>query len=194
MENNTVIIFTSDNGPHEEGGADPEFFNRDGLLRGLKRSTYEGGIRVPFIVKWPEHINAGKDCDMPFAFYDLLPTFCDIVGIKDFKKRYTNKNIPDDCFDGISIYPTLTGKGKQRHHKHLYWEFHETDMIAVRKGDWKLVVKKGKPMLYNLAADLHEDRDVAAENPRIVRKMTDIIYKEHRPSEFFRITLPPKTQ
>lgn len=194
LENNTVIIFTSDNGPHEEGGADPEFFNRDGLLRGLKRSTYEGGIRVPFIVKWPEHINAGKDCDMPFAFYDLLPTFCDIVGIKDFKKRYTNKNIPDDCFDGISIYPTLTGKGKQRHHKHLYWEFHETDMIAVRKGDWKLVVKKGKPMLYNLAADLHEDRDVAAENPRIVRKMTDIIYKEHRPSEFFRITLPPKTQ
>ena len=92
LDRNTVVIFTSDNGPHEEGGADPEFFGRDGKLKGLKRQCYEGGIRIPFIAWWPEHIKAGAVNDTQFAFYDLLPTFCDLAGIRNFAKRYTNRS------------------------------------------------------------------------------------------------------
>lgn len=176
LDKNTIVIFTSDNGPHEEGGADPEYFGRDGKLRGLKRQCYEGGIRIPFIAWWPGHIKAGTVSDLPFAFYDLMPTFCDIAGVKNFRKRYTNRSLPGDCFDGLSIAPTLLGDNtKQQRHEHLYWEFHETDQIAVRRGDWKLIVVKGIPRLYNLATDLHEDKDIAAEHPEIVRELFDII-------------------
>ena len=175
LDKNTIVIFTSDNGPHEEGGADPEYFGRDGKLRGLKRQCYEGGIRIPFIAWWPGHIKAGTVSDLPFAFYDLMPTFCDIAGVKNFRKRYTNRSLPGDCFDGLSIAPTLLGDNtKQQRHEHLYWEFHETDQIAVRRGDWKLIVVKGIPRLYNLATDLHEDKDIAAEHPEIVRELFDI--------------------
>lgn len=182
LADNTVLIFTSDNGPHEEGGADPAFFNHDGKFRGLKRSTYEGGIRVPFIVRWPGHIRPGSESDLPFAFYDLMPTFCDIARIK---KAPTST-------DGISLKPMLTGRGRQRLHDHLYWEFHETDMLAVRRGQWKLVVKRGKAELYDLGTDPHEDNDLAAEQPDIVRKLIDIVYDEHTDSPLFPITLPPK--
>ena len=191
LDKNTIVIFTSDNGPHEEGGADPEYFGRDGKLRGLKRQCYEGGIRIPFIAWWPGHIKAGTVRDLPFAFYDLMPTFCDIAGVKNFRKRYTNRSLPGDCFDGLSIAPTLLGDNtKQQRHEHLYWEFHETDQIAVRRGDWKLIVVKGIPRLYNLATDLHEDKDIAAEHPEIVRELFDIIRKEHTDNPMFKVTLP----
>lgn len=191
LDKNTIVIFTSDNGPHEEGGADPEYFGRDGKLRGLKRQCYEGGIRIPFIAWWPGHIKAGTVSDLPFAFYDLMPTFCDIAGVKNFCKRYTNRSLPGDCFDGLSIAPTLLGDNtKQQRHEHLYWEFHETDQIAVRRGDWKLIVVKGIPRLYNLATDLHEDKDIAAEHPEIVRELFDIIRKEHTDNPMFKVTLP----
>ena len=191
LDKNTIVIFTSDNGPHEEGGADPEYFGRDGKLRGLKRQCYEGGIRIPFIAWWPGHIKAGTVSDLPFAFYDLMPTFCDIAGVKNFRKRYTNRSLPGDCFDGLSIAPTLLGDNtKQQRHEHLYWEFHETDQIAVRRGDWKLIVVKGIPRLYNLATDLHEDKDIAAEHPEIVRELFDIIRKEHTDNPMFKVTLP----
>lgn len=191
LDKNTIVIFTSDNGPHEEGGADPEYFGRDGKLRGLKRQCYEGGIRIPFIAWWPGHIKAGTVSDLPFAFYDLMPTFCDIAGVKNFRKRYTNRSLPGDCFDGLSIAPTLLGDNtKQQRHEHLYWEFHETDQIAVRRGDWKLIVVKGIPRLYNLATDLHEDKDIAAEHPEIVREFFDIIRKEHTDNPMFKVTLP----
>ena len=191
LDKNTIVIFTSDNGPHEEGGADPEYFGRDGKLRGLKRQCYEGGIRIPFIAWWPGHIKAGTVSDLPFAFYDLMPTFCDIAGVKNFRKRYTNRSLPGDCFDGLSIAPTLLGDNtKQQRHEHLYWEFHETDQIAVRRGDWKLIVVKGIPRLYNLATDLHEDKDIAAEHPEIVRELFDIIRKEHTDNPMFNVTLP----
>ena len=190
LDENTIVIFTSDNGPHAEGGADPNFFNRDGLLKGIKRSTNEGGIRIPFIVRWPGKVKAGSVNDHQFAFYDLMPTFCDIAGIKRYEKKYKNPNVKNDFFDGISIYPTLTGKGKQHKHDHLYWEFHETNMIGVRMGDWKLVVKKGVCSLYNLSNDIHEDHDVSALYPKIVKKMKDIIKKEHVNSPMFKITLP----
>lgn len=193
LAENTVVIFTSDNGPHEEGGADPDFFNRDGLLRGLKRSTYEGGIRIPFIVRWPGVIKPGRISAQQFTFYDLLPTFCDIAGIKNYDSRYRNPQLGEnDHFDGISMLPTLTEKGEQKQHDHLYWEFHETDMIAVRKGNWKLVVISGKPLLYDLETDIHEDTDVSAQHPEIVKELIDIIYQEHTHSPLFSITLPQR--
>lgn len=139
LDDNTIVIFSSDNGPHEEGGADPEFFGRDGKLRGLKRQCHEGGIRIPFIVRWPGRVSAGMVNDHQLAFYDVMPTFCELMGDKAFPKKYINKKIKNDCFDGISFASTLLGDdGKQQKHDFLYWEFHETDQIGVRMGDWKL--------------------------------------------------------
>ena len=191
LSNNTILIFSSDNGPHEEGGADPSFFNRDGLLRGLKRQTYEGGIRIPFIVRWPKHVKAGSRSDAQIAFWDIMPTFCDIIGVKDFTTRYANPRKQPDHFDGISFLPTLRGKNKmQQTHDHLYWEFNETDQVAVRKGDWKLISKSGVCSLYNLANDIHEDNDVAAEHPDIVEQLKAIANEEHTPSQHFHVTMP----
>lgn len=193
LDENTVIILTSDNGPHEEGGADPTFFGRDGKLRGLKRQCYEGGIRVPFIVRWPGTIAAGTTAEHMVAFYDILPTFCDMMGVKDFARRYTNKELEGDGFDGISFLPTLLGKEQSDKHEYLYWEFSETDQFAVRWNDWKMVVIKGKPHLYDLAADIHEDKDVATEHPEIVERMIEYIRKEHRESVMFPVTMPRMT-
>ncbi len=191
LAENTLVIFTSDNGPHEEGGADPAFFNRDGKLRGVKRQCYEGGIRIPFIARWKGRIKEDVTSDLPFAFYDLMPTFCDVAGVRNFPKRYINKKKTIDYFDGISIFPTLMSDEKaQKKHPHLYWEFAETNQIAVRMGDWKLIVIRGVPHLYNLATDLHEDKDIAQEHPEIVDQMVKIIYQEHVDNPLFPITMP----
>ena len=190
LDENTIVIFTSDNGPHEEGGADPEFFGRDGKLRGIKRQCYEGGIRIPFIVRWPGKVAKGSVNDHIFAFYDMMPTFCELAGVKDYVKKYTNKKKRIDYFDGISIVPTLMGKNNQKEHEFLYWEFNETNQIAVRMGDWKLVVKKGEPHLYNLASDIHENNDISAQHPDIVKRMKKIIYSQHTPNPHFKVTLP----
>lgn len=184
LADNTILIFSSDNGPHEEGGADPAFFNRDGKLRGLKRQTYEGGIRVPFIVRWPGQVKAGSRSDLQIAFWDIMPTFCDII-------RADNDSNTDSHSDGISFLPTLKGKDKkQRKHDYLYWEFNETDQVAVRKGDWKLISIHGKCHLYNLADDLHEDNDVASLHPDIVADLKAIAHKEHTPNPNFKVTMP----
>ena len=190
LDENTLVIFSSDNGPHEEGGADPTFFGRDGKLRGLKRQCHEGGIRIPFIARWPGRVPAGEVNDHICAFYDLMPTFCDIAGIKNYEKKYRNKEKDVDYFDGISFAPTLLGKKKQKQHDFLYWEFNETNQIAVRMGDWKLIVKKGKPSLYNLKTDIHEDNDIALQHPDIVEKMKAIIFEQHTPNPYFSVTLP----
>ena len=190
LDENTLVIFSSDNGPHEEGGADPTFFGRDGKLRGLKRQCHEGGIRIPFIARWPGHISAGKVNDHICAFYDLMPTFCEVIGIKDYEKKYRNKEKEVDYFDGISFAPTLLGKKKQKKHDFLYWEFDETDQIAVRMDDWKMVVKKGTPFLYNLKTDIHEDTDIALQHPDVVEKMKAIIFEQHTPNPYFSVTLP----
>ena len=192
LDENTLVIFSSDNGPHEEGGADPTFFGRDGKLRGLKRQCHEGGIRIPFIARWPGHVPAGTVNDHICAFYDLMPTFCEIIGEKNYVKKYTNKNKEVDYFDGISFAPTLLGKKKQKEHDFLYWEFNETNQIGVRMGDWKIVVKKGVPFLYNLATDIHEDNNVADQHPEIVEKMKTIIFAQHTPNPYFSVTLPEK--
>ncbi|WP_291589879.1 arylsulfatase [Bacteroides sp.] len=190
LDENTLVIFSSDNGPHEEGGADPTFFGRDGKLRGLKRQCHEGGIRIPFIARWPGRVPAGEVNDHICAFYDLMPTFCDIAGIKNYEKKYRNKEKEVDYFDGISFAPTLLGKKKQKQHDFLYWEFNETNQIAVRMGDWKLIVKKGKPSLYNLKTDIHEDNDIALQHPDIVEKMKAIIFEQHTPNQHFSVMLP----
>ena len=190
LDENTLVIFSSDNGPHEEGGADPTFFGRDGKLRGLKRQCHEGGIRIPFIARWPGHVPAGKVNDHICAFYDLMPTFCDVAGIKNYEKKYRNKEKEVDYFDGISFAPTLLGKKKQKQHDFLYWEFNETNQIAVRMDDWKLIVKKGKPFLYNLKTDIHEDNDVELQHPDIVEKLKKVIFEQRIPNPYFSVTLP----
>lgn len=190
LDENTLVIFSSDNGSHEEGGADPTFFGRDGKLRGLKRQCHEGGIRIPFIARWPGHVPAGKVNDHICAFYDLMPTFCDVAGIKNYEKKYRNKEKEVDYFDGISFAPTLLGKKKQKQHDFLYWEFNETNQIAVRMDDWKLIVKKGKPFLYNLKTDIHEDNDVALQHPDIVEKLKKVIFEQRIPNPYFSVTLP----
>ncbi len=190
LEDNTLVIFTSDNGPHEEGGADPTFFGRDGKLRGLKRQTHEGGIRVPFIAYWPGHVPAGTTDSTMFAFYDLLPTFAQLAGVDDLAAQYANPAKAVDYFDGHSILPMLTGADGQQQHEYLYWEFDETDQVAVRKGDWKMISKKGVPELYNLAVDIHEDHNVAAEHPEIVQELVEIARREHVDNPHFKVTMP----
>ena len=191
LDENTLVVFTSDNGPHEEGGADPTFFGRDGKLRGLKREIHEGGIRVPFIVRWPGTIAPEQQTDQPIAFYDVMPTFAELIGIESFPGKYRNADRPVDWFDGISFAPTLLGAEQTETHPFLYWEFDETDQIGVREGDWKLIVKKGIPHLYNLATDIHEDTDIAASHPDIVNRLLAIIHREHTTSPHFHVTLPP---
>lgn len=179
----TLFIFTSDNGPHQEGGADPDFFNTEARLRGLKRALYEGGMRVPYIAYWPGTIEAGAVSNIQAAGWDMMPTFVELLG-KDETWR-------DEAMDGISILPTLTGKGHQEEHDFLYWEFHEEGgRQAVRAGDWKLIrqnIQSGNPTLelYNIADDPHEDRDLAASYPDKVAELQKIMDREHTHSDMF---------
>lgn len=179
----TLFIFTSDNGPHNEGGADPTFFNTEERLRGLKRALYEGGMRVPFIAYWPGKIEAGAISHIQAAGWDMMPTFVELLG--------EDTNWRDEAMDGLSILPTLTGKGTQQEHDFLYWEFHEENgRQAVRAGDWKLIrqnIKNGNPTheLYNIAEDPHEDNDLAASNPDKVEELKAIMDREHTHSDMF---------
>lgn len=168
---NTLVIFTSDNGPHMEGGADPDFFNSSGIVRGRKRDLYEGGIRVPMIAKWPGTIEANRKTDHLSAFWDILPTVAELAGAE------MPKNI-----DGISMVPTLKNTNKQRKHDHLYWEFHEQNgKQAVRYNDWKGVRlnvydNPDAPIeLYDLSKDIKELHNVAGDYPEIVSKMESLM-------------------
>ena len=190
LDKNTLVIFTSDNGPHMEGGADPDFFGYNAILRGTKRQTHEGGVRVPFIAWWPGQVPAGVVNDHQLAFYDLMPTFCELAGVEDYVSKYTNKNKETDYFDGLSFAPTLLGKPEQKAHEFLYWEFEETDQVAVRMGDWKMVSKNGIPHLYDLSKDIHEDNDIAEQHPDIVKRMVEIAHSQHTESPYFKVTLP----
>ena len=190
LAENTLVIFTSDNGPHQEGGADPSFFGFNAELRGIKRQTHEGGVRVPFIAWWPGRVQAGEVNSHQLAFYDIMPTCCELAGVKNYAERYKNPAAEVDYFDGISFAPTLCGRRGQEQHEFLYWEFEETDQVAVRMGDWKMVSKGGKPHLYDLASDLHEDNDIAAEHPDVVRQMVEIAHSQHIESPHFKVTMP----
>ncbi len=183
IDDNTIVMFTSDNGPHREGGADPKFFNSSGPLRGVKRDLYEGGVRVPMIVRYPNHVQAGTTTDHISAFWDIMPTFADL----------TNIELPVETeTDGISFLPTLLNKGKQKEHEYLYWEFHEGGgRLAIREGDWKMVVlnakteEKEKVELYNLADDLGEKNNLADIDPEKTKTMYDKLKSIRTDSDIF---------
>jgi arylsulfatase A len=177
----TLIIFTSDNGPHFEGGYHPDLLDSNGPLRGGKRDLYEGGIRVPFIASWPASASAGKESDHPSAFWDFLPTFCELTG----------QPVPENI-QGVSFAPTLTGKGDQKTHEYLYWEFHEQGTRrAIQVGDWKLVqYNLSKPdktttELYDIAKDIGETNDLAKEHPEKTAQLLKLIATARTPSKDF---------
>ncbi len=180
LEKNTVVMFASDNGPYFEGGADPDYFNSNGPLRGFKRDLYEGGIRTPMIVRWPGKVKENTVSDHISAFWDVLPTLAEISGAE----------VPAET-DGISFLPALLGK-KQKGHDYLYWEFHEEGGKAgVRMGNWKAVKLNADqgiqdPIeLYDLSKDEGETNDVSASNPEIVRKLIGIMNDAHTASDVF---------
>jgi arylsulfatase A-like enzyme len=163
MGDDTILVFSSDNGPHKEGGVDPNFFQSSGPLRCIKRDLYEGGICVPLIVRWPMQIKPGQVSGLISAFWDFLPTAAEIAQVKAPQK-----------IDGISMVPTLLGKPQTNQHDFLYWEFHERGFQqAVRTGDWKaLRPQAGEPLeLYNLKTDIGETHNVAEKNPEIIAKI-----------------------
>ena len=184
LDENTLVMFSSDNGPHKEGGANPTFFNSSGQLQGYKRALYEGGIRVPMIARWPGRIKAGSQSNHPSAFWDFLPTCCELVGVE-----------APDGIDGISMVPTLLGQSRrQKKHEVLYWEFHEQGKKqAVRMGYWKgirlNVAKKpdGPIELYDLRDDIGEKNNVAGQHPEIVAKIAAYMKTSRTPSEHWRM-------
>jgi arylsulfatase len=184
LDEQTIVFFSSDNGPlyDKVGGQDSAFFESAGPLRAFKGSLYEGGIRVPLIARWPGKIKPGTTSDLPSAFYDVLPTLCQLAGTE-----------PPKEIDGISFLPTLLGKGEQVKHPFLYWEFPAYGgQQAVRMGDWKGVrqnLNKGKIdiELYNLADDIGEKKNVATGHPDIVARIAKIMADNHTPSELFPI-------
>jgi arylsulfatase A-like enzyme len=162
IDDETIIFFSSDNGPHKEGGVDPKFFNSAGGLRGIKRDLYEGGIRVPLIVRWPGKIKPGQVNKSPYALWDFLPTAAEIAGEK-----------PPVGIDGVSFLPTLLGKTPTNHQGFLYWEFHESGFQqAARMDHWKAVrPQAGEPLeLYDLDRDPGETNNLARLNPQVNSK------------------------
>ncbi|MDB2314692.1 arylsulfatase [Flavobacteriaceae bacterium] len=178
---NTLIIFTSDNGPHKEGGADPDYFDSNGPLKGYKRDLYEGGIRVPMMAYWPSKIQPGSTSNHPSAFWDFFPTAIEIAGVK---KEFAG-------IDGISFLPTLVGK-EQKSHPYLYWEFLERGgRQAVLMNQWKgirlnMAKNPDAPIeLYRLTDDIGEENNLAQEYPQIVKKMDRLMKEAHVNSEIF---------
>ena len=182
IEENTIVLLSSDNGPHREGGHMPDYFNSNGGLRGHKRDLYEGGIRCPLLVRWPGKVKAGSTSDHISAHWDLFPTFCELAGTE------TPRNL-----DGISFLPTLLGK-KQEQHEYLYWEFFEGGgKRAVRIGKWKAVqnqlTRKGQNAsveIYDLTTDRAEKNNLATRKPELIARARDIFKQAHTPSKIWK--------
>ncbi|MEP4534990.1 MAG: arylsulfatase [Cyclobacteriaceae bacterium] len=182
LDDNTLIVFTSDNGPHQEGGADPDFFDSNGRYKGYKRDLFEGGIRVPTIIKWPGHIEAKSNSEHISAFWDWLPTFAEMTGAE----------LPS-IIDGISFLPTLLGQPDQQiNHDYLYWEFHELGgRQAVRKEDYKLIkyhvldTSQTRTMLFDIKNDPSETNDLSQSKPEIVQELSEIMSSARVPSDVF---------
>lgn len=178
LSEKTLVLFSSDNGPHMEGGADPDYFNSNGIYKGFKRDLYEGGIRVPFLVRWPGQVPAGTVSEQVGAFWDLFPSFAELAGV----------SCPD-YLDGISLVPSFLEDGKQKQHAYLYWEFHERKgRVAIRKGDWKGIRydlndnPDGPLELYDLKSDPGEENNVADQNPELVKELDQLIKSARFPS------------
>jgi uncharacterized sulfatase len=175
IEERTLVFFSSDNGPHSEGGNRPDFFAASGPLRGQKRALYEGGIRVPAIARWPGKIRSGVVSDHVAYFGDFLATVCELTG----------QEVPGGV-QSISFLPVLLGEGaRQKQHDFLYWEFYEQgSRQAVRFGQWKAIrqpMLTGKVELYDLEADIGETKDLAAEKPELVRRAIRFMEEAHVP-------------
>ena len=184
MDEETLVIFTSDNGPHAEGGNDPAFFQSAGPFRGIKRSLYEGGMRVPLIARWTGKTKPNSITSHVTASWDFMPTLCQIARVA-----------PPRDVDGISFLPTLIGGPQQQQHEFLYWEFHEGgSKQAVRMGQWKAVrPEPGKALeLYDLKSDIAEAKDVAADNPDVVVKLENFLRTARTKSDNWPITMPDK--
>ena len=184
IADDTLVIFTSDNGPHSEGGSKSTYFNSSGPLRGMKRSLHDGGIRVPAIARWPGKIAPGTESDLPWTFWDVLPTLAELAGVS-----------PPEKVDGVSILPTLRGE-KQALDRFLYWEFHERGFHqAVRWGKWK-AVRKNRPdaplELYDLEKDLGETTNIAGQQPAVLHRITDYLKGARTDSKDFPIRIRPK--
>jgi arylsulfatase A-like enzyme len=167
LDDNTLVIFTSDNGPHKEGGCDPEFNNSNGPLRGIKGNVTEGGIREPFIARWPGHVPEGAATDAPISFADMLPTLASLGG-----------GHAPARLDGADFSPTLAGKAQpELSERYMYWEFYKNGVVAqsARFGRWKAVrnPKSKKIELYDLTTDIGESHDLAASRPDVVKKFAD---------------------
>ncbi|MBI4660892.1 MAG: arylsulfatase [Verrucomicrobia bacterium] len=176
IDEQTIVFFSSDNGPHREGGNDPKFFDSSGPLRGIKRDLYEGGIRVPMIVRWPGKIKAGTVNPHVWAFWDFLPTAAEIAGVQ-----------PPKGADGTSALPTLLGR-QQSTHAALYWEFHERGFKqAVRMGNWKGIrLAQGQPLeLFDLKTDIGETKNLAAQHPEIVASIEAYLQTARTESELW---------
>ncbi|MFY0601305.1 MAG: arylsulfatase [Cyclobacteriaceae bacterium] len=172
---NTLIVYTSDNGPHSENNHDKDFFDSGAGLKGFKRDLYEGGIRVPMFAFWKNKIEPGTVSNLPAAFYDFMPTFAEAAGIK-----------PPVQTDGVSILPTFIGvEERQEKHDFLYWEFHKANNIkefkqAARKDNWK-AVRYGDNYhteLYDLSKDISEENDLSEAFPEVVEEMNDILVSQ----------------
>ena len=181
LAQHTLIMFSSDNGPTFNGGTDSTFFNSAGPFRGLKCDLYEGGIRVPLVARWPGRVKPATRSDHVCAFWDLLPTLADVIGIK-----------PPNDIDGISFLPALSGKPDQRPHEYLYWEYRSRGgNQAVRMGRWKGIrCKLGRqpdaPIeLYDLAADIGESRNIAEQQPEATERIRQILARARTASELF---------
>ncbi len=171
LDRNTLVLFSSDNGPHREGGQDPLFFDPNGPLRGYKRDLTDGGIRVPLIAWWPGKIKPGSESSHVGYFADFLATAAEIAGA----------DAPRGL-DGISLVPTLLGVGEQARHEHLYFEFHEggSSQAVLLDGRWKGIRLKRRDaplVVYDLANDIGEEHDVAAKKPEIVRRLEAVLSK-----------------
>lgn len=190
LDRQTIVMFTSDNGPHHEGGHDPGYWDSNGPLTGHKRDLTEGGIRVPMLARWPGRIAPGTVADHISAHWDVLPTCCELAGVSPCKQD----------IDGLSFLPTLLGQPeKQREHDYLYWEFTEQGgKRAARAGRWKAIqldlLKQppGKIQLYDLENDLAEQNDIAADHPEVVARMERLMNEAHEPSKLFPIPMLDK--
>ena len=181
LEENTLVIFASDNGTHTEGGRTMtdaiNFFKSSGPLKGTKRDLYEGGIRIPFIAYWKGRVPANVESDFAGSFWDLLPTIAEI----------TKTQSP--VSDGISFLPALFNNKQPQRRNALYWEFYENGFKqAVRKDHWKAIrfYKSTKAMrteLYDLKKDVGENNDLSSKHPRRVKKMEKLMNKERQPSD-----------
>lgn len=176
IDENTIVFFTSDNGPHREGGNNPDFADSNGNLRGIKRALYEGGIRVPMIVRWPGKIRAGAVSDHPWVFYDVMPTLAELGG--------ATEHVPDNI-DGLSVVPALFEKPCEKH-DYFYWVFFEQgSRRALLMGDYKLIEQGGRggPLeLYNVTKDIGENDNVVKQHPEMVKKMMAIMEAELTPN------------